>query len=432
MVLAQRLSIPSIGSPQNLAFQWLLSDPALFSNYSEDTIIQRFALATLFHSTDGRNWQNNEGWLTEADVCDWYTLTPSCDSGGIFRDLNLAFNQLSGVLPEQLGLLTGLHHLVMTGTGGSGRAIGGILPSSIGQMTQLKVLDVQANLLFGRIPPELGSLNNLEVLDLSMNSLNLSIPVELGSMTSLRELSLAMNDITGELPLSLNTLWKLERLSLGDNNISGKVEIGELPLLKILNLEKNQFTSISTQIGLLASLETLTLYENRLSGELLTDIGRLSTLQRLSIHSNQMDGAIPSEVGQMREMTDLNLSVNRLSGPIPSEIGLLVGLVRLELQSNRLEGPLPDSLGQLEQADIIRIDNNNISGEVSLDICNAFSKNVPLFYLDCADQPGGAELTCPNEFCCTYCCSDDTQECQCKHEGTFFDALCSVDDRFNE
>lgn len=421
--------IKSNDTPQYFSFQWLLSDPELFSKYSEERIIQRYALASFYHSTDGQNWKNNEGWLTDADECDWYTLLPSCDSQGVYQNLNLGFNGLSGTIPQQVALLSNLRELVLTGTTGSPRTIGGVLPEEIGQMKGLRVLGVQGNLLFGRIPAELGELIHLEILDLSMNRFTLSIPAALSSLTSLRTLNLAMNEITGEIPDGIDQLSKLEVLNLGDNNLSGRVNIQGLPLLNTLNLEKNRFTSLGGgNIGTLESLEVLTVYENRLLGEIVTEIGQLTKLQRLNLHSNLLHGPIPSEIGRLQALTDLNLSSNNLSSSIPEEIGRLENLVNLALQSNQLVAPLPNSLGQLTKAKVIRIDKNNISGEISLTICTLFNTFVPLFYLDCAaDRFGGPELTCPNEFCCTYCCNDDTQNCQCKHEGTFFDALCSND-----
>ena len=42
----------------------------------------RAALVAFYHATDGDNWANNEGWLTDAPLNDWYGV--SAQSG---RDL---------------------------------------------------------------------------------------------------------------------------------------------------------------------------------------------------------------------------------------------------------------------------------------------------------------------------------------------------------
>ncbi len=68
----------------------------------------------------------------------------------------------------------------------------GALPSEIGKLTKLKVLNASNNLMTG-VPAEIGHLPNLEVLDLSNNQLT-GLPNELGQLSKLKILNLSGND----------------------------------------------------------------------------------------------------------------------------------------------------------------------------------------------------------------------------------------------
>ena len=94
-------------SHQFFAAQWL-SNVSGFGFYSDQTKIQRYALATLYLSTSGYQWTNSQGWLTEQDECDWFNdsdYNGRCVNGELGR-LYLHFNNLQGTLPPELALLS--------------------------------------------------------------------------------------------------------------------------------------------------------------------------------------------------------------------------------------------------------------------------------------------------------------------------------------
>ena len=74
----------------------------------------------------------------------------------------------------------------------SNNKLTGALPSEIGKLTNLKVLNASNNLMAG-VPAEIGHLPNLEVLDLSNNQLT-GLPNELGQLSKLKILNLSGND----------------------------------------------------------------------------------------------------------------------------------------------------------------------------------------------------------------------------------------------
>ena len=114
-------------------------------------------LTALYNATDGPNWSNNDNWLTEAPLRDWYGVL--VDSNDRVVGLWLYKNGLNGTIPAELGSLTNLQSLYL-----------------------------HENQLTGGIPPELGSLANLVSLLLASNQLSGQIPWELGYLTRLESL----------------------------------------------------------------------------------------------------------------------------------------------------------------------------------------------------------------------------------------------------
>ena len=69
----------------------------------------RAALVALYNATDGPNWSNNDGWLTDAPLAAWYGV--SVDRVGHVSDLSLSDNDLTGPIPPELGNLANLSDL---------------------------------------------------------------------------------------------------------------------------------------------------------------------------------------------------------------------------------------------------------------------------------------------------------------------------------
>jgi hypothetical protein len=126
-------SLPT-NSQDAQAFEWLQDDPAL-STYTKLEVLQRYALATLYYTTDGENWINNTGWLDYSTAeCDWFTAaitTDSCIDDGRYSQLILKSNGLSSVgLPEALVILTDLRTMNLLNN-----ELMGQLPSTLGSLS---------------------------------------------------------------------------------------------------------------------------------------------------------------------------------------------------------------------------------------------------------------------------------------------------------
>ena len=130
----------------------------------------REALVALYNATGGPSWVDNDHWLSDVPISQWYGVTTD-DITGRVTELDLSYNQLSGEIPPELGNLANLQYLGLRG-----------------------------NQLSGEIPPWLGNLANLQYLYLSVNQLSGEIPPELGNLANLKELNLTWNQLSGEMP----------------------------------------------------------------------------------------------------------------------------------------------------------------------------------------------------------------------------------------
>lgn len=157
----------------------------------------REALVALYHALGGEDWCDNENWLTASPLSTWDGVTTN-DAGRVTM-LHL-WDRLGGSIPPELGNLTHLNALTL-----SGENLSGPIPPELVRLTHLEYLQVWGN-LSGPIPPELTRLTYLEVLDLSGNDLSGPIPPELSRLTHLRYLNLADNGLSGPIPAGLGSL----------------------------------------------------------------------------------------------------------------------------------------------------------------------------------------------------------------------------------
>ena len=155
----------------------------------------REALMALYRAWGGNRWAASFGdWATDAPLEQW-----------------------KGVWVED-GRVVGLD---LTGAG-----LRGEIPVEIVGLASLEFLNLGNNSLTGEIPPELGLISGLAGLALNDNGLSGEIPVELANLSQLRNLNLGNNMLTGEVPPVLGNLAALEYLDLRGNDLTGCVPAG--------------------------------------------------------------------------------------------------------------------------------------------------------------------------------------------------------------
>ena len=268
-------------------------------------------------------------------------------------------NQFSGVVPESLCEASGLQHLYLYKN-----RLTGTIPSCIGDLTHLTLIQLQINDLHGPLPEELCRLVNMQDLDLYVNRLTGTIPSCLGDLPHLTYLQLSANDLHGPVPEELCRLVSMQYLGLNENRLTG---------------------TIPSCIGDLTILNQLDLSTNGLRGSLPASLCGLVSLQYLQLNRNHLDGTLPTCFGtSFPELQVMFLHDNRLGGRLPMAWNL-PSLINIALSNNaELHGPLPPSLfsQQLDSAKVsstpkhvlrvVVIEGTGISGAIPWkEVCNA-------------------------------------------------------------
>jgi len=146
-------------SPQFAAMEWLRT-PSGFSGVSDDDIfLQRYALATLYYSTAGESWTSNDRWLSDSNVCDWFSSAGSllCNDDSIVTALVLTNNGLSGNLPNEIGILSQLELIMLSGN----TRLTGPVPSTLQTLSNLHSIFIEGTEL-SSLPPEICDLPLLQ------------------------------------------------------------------------------------------------------------------------------------------------------------------------------------------------------------------------------------------------------------------------------
>jgi hypothetical protein len=125
-------------------------------------------------------------WLSSVSECEWYGV--SCNPSGRIDKISLPHNSLQGTLIRELGALTDMETLNL-----AGNQLDGLLPE----------------LQFG----------NLRHLNLYNNSLSGYIPNSWYEWIDLRTLDLTNNNLTGSVNLGVTTWSRLQTLLVGENQL---------------------------------------------------------------------------------------------------------------------------------------------------------------------------------------------------------------------
>ena len=278
--------------------------------------------------------------------------------------LNIGANRFSGKLPDPLvNLSINLQWLRI-----QNNSLSGVIPSDIGNLAGLEMLDFSHNLLTGVIPQSIGKLTRLHQLGLYSNYLSGHLPSSIGNLSSLLQLYGGSNSFEGPIPPSIGNLSKLLGLDFSNSNLTGLIpnKIMELPSISMfLDLSNNMLEGpLPLEVGSLVHLGELFLSGNNLSGEVPDTISNCRVMEILLMDGNSFQGSIPATFRNMAGLTLLNLTNNKLNGSIPGNLAMLTNLQELYLGHNNLSGTIPELLGN--STSLLRLDlsYNNLQGEV--------------------------------------------------------------------
>ncbi|WJX75189.1 non-specific serine/threonine protein kinase [Trifolium repens] len=297
----------------------------------------------------------NSGWWNTSDShahfnisnrCNWPQI--SCNKAGSITKISI--EEISNTMLYQNRIrfatfnLTAFHNLESLVIMFAG--LEGTIPKEIGLLSKLNYLYLSGNSLVGEIPPSLGNLRKLTELEISSNKLQGSIPHELGFIKTLVSLGLSDNFFNGSFPISIiGNLTQLEYLDISHNTIQGSIpfELGFLNNLTTLYLSYNRFDrNLPISITNLTQLKNLDISHNLLIGTLPSNFFLLANYElSIDLSNNLISGEIPSQFGHFQ---NLNLSNNNLTGLIPAS---LCNGYNIDISNNCLKGPLPNCFGSI-------------------------------------------------------------------------------------
>ncbi|KAM7491932.1 hypothetical protein LguiA_034853 [Lonicera macranthoides] len=244
------------------------------------------------------------------------------------------------------GVTCGHRHKRVTGLDLSSRGLVGSLSPYIGNLSFLRVIQLNNNTLEGEIPPEVGRLFRLQQLNLNKNSINGQIPANLSHCSQLTHLLLGNNTLVGEIPNQLGSLLKLKSLVIQKNRLTGQ---------------------IPSFIGNFTYLETISGAYNHLSGAIPDSFGRLNNLSILLFGVNNLSGMIPQSIYNLSLLTEFSFPLNQLYGSLPLSLGLMLPRLRLlQLHHNQFNGLLPSSISNCSKLEILGMERNNFSGKIAI------------------------------------------------------------------
>ncbi|CAN4126833.1 unnamed protein product [Withania somnifera] len=256
------------------------------------------------------------------------------------------FNDGSVYSALDLGTLRNLKYLLL-----DGNALDKDFLQTIGVMSSLKVLSVSTCNLNGTLPIQgLCDLKYLEELSLSLNNFHGNLPPCLGNLTLLRIIDLTQNQFTGNITSSpLSSLLSLEYLLLKNNNFEIPISFESFANHSKLKYVVPDYNSLVVQTSIKSwipkfQLEVLSLTNN--CSEMPNFLHYQHNLRQLSISKCNMGGNFPNWLLENNSrLEEIYLDENAFTGTL--QLSFLPNLKTFDISNNKIQGQLPPNIGSL-------------------------------------------------------------------------------------
>ncbi len=197
----------------------LLLAPSLARGQSYYEVIHQ-SLRAFYTATDGDNWVRSDNWTpmsvpTERELLAWYGVGLK---DGKFVQLRLPENNLTGMIPQEIGNLQELEELFLPKN-----SLNGPIPEAINSLKEIEVLDLSYNRFRGPISAGIENLQQLRDLNFTGNALNGAIPPEIANLSALTRLCIDDNEFTGAVPEEIGNMRPLQYLGISYNRLTGEL-----------------------------------------------------------------------------------------------------------------------------------------------------------------------------------------------------------------
>ena len=328
----------------------------------------RAALEALYNATGGPNWTNNTNWLDKNQpLTNWHGVT--VDGNGCVTELRLPANQLTGSIPSQLGNLDNLQILDL-----SNNQLTGTLPASFTGLVALKFFHFHLNpglcaQTDAAIRAWLNGVSDVRGPDCSPAVLLSVTPSSLfeGAGATPVTVTATRQAVNTSTTVNLRrggsaqegagldyTVSGTESITIPANATSGTTVLTFTPLADGL-AEGDENIILEAVVGTKTEGSVTLPLVDGASSCAARDRAALEALYNATggpnwtNNTNWLDKNQPLSNwhGVMVDgngcVTNLQLSNNQLTGAIPSQLGNLGSLQYLDLSNNQLTGTLPAS-----------------------------------------------------------------------------------------
>ncbi|XP_042417892.1 receptor kinase-like protein Xa21 [Zingiber officinale] len=201
--------------------------------------------------------------------------------------INLSSNFLAGEIPTEIGNLSKLFNIVL-----DTNKLHGPIPLSLGNCP-LTILSLAANNLSGSIPKEILYIPSLSIIfNVSNNFLTGTLPLEIGNLRNIKTIDVSNNRLSGGLPSTILGCQLLQYLYMQNNLFQGSIppSFSELNGLQVLDISCNKLTG---RIPLFNTMSFLNLSNNYFEGEVPVS-GVFQNFTAFSVSGNsQLCGGLP-------------------------------------------------------------------------------------------------------------------------------------------
>nr|GMD63038.1 LRR receptor-like serine/threonine-protein kinase GSO1 [Ipomoea batatas]GME05430.1 LRR receptor-like serine/threonine-protein kinase GSO1 [Ipomoea batatas] len=328
----------------------------------------------------------------DASISNFSNLLPSLT---VFSSLKTLYFQGNSFLDtHDWKNLSKLENLILDGTNFVDKNI----LNNIGGLLSLKVISLSECGISGDLPNRgWCELKNLQELRLSKNELNGMLPSCLGNLTSLRLIDLSTNQFYGNIAISpFYKLTSLESLTISNNHFqvpfsfdsfsnhsnlkfilaANNEVISETNIKNLVPSYKLEFFSLSNCVGKYPRLPSFLLHQNQLrildlsynnvGGDFPAWLLENNTkLEGFYMGGNAFNGDLKFPQKPNIHIGTIDISMNNISGQIPKDINIVFpNIVVLNMSWNNLVGSLPSSFCGLNSLAYLDLSNNNLTGEL--------------------------------------------------------------------
>lgn len=366
------------------------------------------ALVAYYESTNGDQWIDNSGWLTDAPVYSWVGIEEVANVAGDGEPadwrvtvIDMPRNNMTvpGPLPADLQDLEYLEDFKAD----VNLHIGG-LPPELANLSRLQFLLVRTNLFTGEVDwNAFSQMESMQQFRIRQNYFSGPLPQTLGgngSWPALTRFYVDDNRFTGQIPNVHQDLTTLNRVYFHNNRLTGPIpdwsslegmeyyrianndlDPGPIPewiydswgetLIRFQIQNTNRTGSISSKLAQMEALEQFiiggegdTIGEGETTDDI-PDLSVMPSLRRINFYGGGWTGSLPTWVGDVANLEDVHFSNMNITGTIPSEWAN-ADLVSVHLEDLDIEGGLPEAFSVVNSLqEITLIDNPNMEvGEI--------------------------------------------------------------------